>query len=118
MARTRPFGTIRKMKSGRYQARYSHLGKQVPADNTFATKALKKGFPRQAKLVFLMVLSDYDADSATAHKALGHEKSGTAWTPKPGFKFPKNDKPDAAAARGLRNDYKKLSEQMVRSHKD
>lgn len=39
MASTRPFGNIRKLKSGRYQARYYHLGKQVPADNTFATKA-------------------------------------------------------------------------------
>jgi len=39
MARTKPFGTIRKLPSGRYQARYYHLGKQVPADETFATKA-------------------------------------------------------------------------------
>ncbi len=36
---TRPFGTIRKLASGRYQARYWHLGKQVGADTTFATKA-------------------------------------------------------------------------------
>ncbi len=39
MGSTRPFGNIRKLKSGRYQARYWHLGKQVPADTTFATKA-------------------------------------------------------------------------------
>ena len=39
MASSRPFGNIRKLKSGRYQARYYHLGKQVPADSTFATKA-------------------------------------------------------------------------------
>jgi integrase len=39
MGTTRPFGNIRKLKSGRYQARYWHLGKQVPADTTFATKA-------------------------------------------------------------------------------
>jgi integrase len=36
---TRPFGTIRKLPSGRYQARYYHLGQQVAADTTFATKA-------------------------------------------------------------------------------
>lgn len=39
MARSRPFGNIRKLPSGRYQARYYRLGKQVPADTTFATKA-------------------------------------------------------------------------------
>ncbi len=39
MGSSRPFGNIRKLKSGRYQARYYHLGKQVPADNTFGTKA-------------------------------------------------------------------------------
>jgi len=35
---TRQFGTIRKLPSGRFQARYSHLGKQVGAKDTFATK--------------------------------------------------------------------------------
>ncbi len=39
MASTRRFGNIRKLPSGRYQARYWHLGKQVPADRMFATKA-------------------------------------------------------------------------------
>jgi integrase len=39
MGSSRPFGNIRKLKSGRYQARYYHLGKQIPADTTFATKA-------------------------------------------------------------------------------
>jgi integrase len=39
MGSSRPFGNIRKLKSGRYQARYYNLGKQVPADTTFATKA-------------------------------------------------------------------------------
>lgn len=39
MAHSRPFGNIRKLPSGRYQARYWHLGAQVPADITFATKA-------------------------------------------------------------------------------
>ncbi|MEM8710287.1 MAG: site-specific integrase, partial [Planctomycetota bacterium] len=38
MARSRPFGTIRKLPSGRYQARYSHLGKQIAADHTFTAK--------------------------------------------------------------------------------
>jgi len=39
LARSRPFGTIRTLPSGRHQARYWHLGRQVAADVTFATKA-------------------------------------------------------------------------------
>ncbi len=39
MGTSRPFGNIRKLSSGRYQARYWHLGRQVPAETTFATKA-------------------------------------------------------------------------------
>lgn len=39
MASTRPFGNIRKLQSGRYQARCWHLVKQAPAATTFATKA-------------------------------------------------------------------------------
>lgn len=38
MSAARQFGTIRKLPSGRFQARYSHLGKQVGAKDTFATK--------------------------------------------------------------------------------
>ena len=40
MARARSFGNIRKLPSGRYQARYWHLGKQVAADTTFASKIM------------------------------------------------------------------------------
>jgi hypothetical protein len=39
MARARSVGNIRKLPSGRYQARYWHLGRQVAADTTFANKS-------------------------------------------------------------------------------
>src|SRR6478735_6134597 len=38
VSRARQFGTIRRLPSGRYQARYWHLGQQVSAGTTFATK--------------------------------------------------------------------------------
>lgn len=38
MSSARQFGTIRKLPSGRFQARYSQLGKQVGAPDTFPTK--------------------------------------------------------------------------------
>ena len=44
MARTRAFGTIRKLPSGRYQARYWHLGTQVSAGTTYPTKAAARAW--------------------------------------------------------------------------
>lgn len=38
MSPARQFGTIRKLPSDQFQARYSHLGRQVSAKTTFATK--------------------------------------------------------------------------------
>jgi integrase len=38
MVRSRPFGTVTKLPSGRYRARYWELGRQVTAPWTFATK--------------------------------------------------------------------------------
>ena len=39
MAKSRAFGTIRTLPSGRFQARYWHLGKQTSAGSSFAAKA-------------------------------------------------------------------------------
>jgi integrase len=39
MAKSRTFGTIRTLPSGRLQARYWHLGKQIAAGSSFTTKA-------------------------------------------------------------------------------
>lgn len=38
MSTARQFGTIRRLPSGHYQARYWHLGDQVSAGTTFTTK--------------------------------------------------------------------------------
>ena len=83
----------------------------------FAKKALKN-FPHKAKLIYLMVISEYDPDNAHAHKALGHKRQGAIWQPTPGFKFPRVDKPNPGAAKALMNDYVKLSRELVRAHKD
>ncbi len=39
MGNNRQFGSIRKLPSGRYQVRYRKLGRLVPGERTFATKA-------------------------------------------------------------------------------
>ena len=38
MARARSFGSIRQLPSGKHQARYWHLGKQIAAEHTSAAK--------------------------------------------------------------------------------
>lgn len=65
---TRPFGNIRKLPSGRYQARYWHLGQQVPADTTFATKA-------EARTWLARVETDL-GDGRHVHRADGRERFG------------------------------------------
>lgn len=44
MGTTRSFGSIRKLPSGRFQARYRHLGRRITADTTFTTKAKARVF--------------------------------------------------------------------------
>jgi hypothetical protein len=44
MGKINAFGTIRKLPSGRYQARYWHLGKQVSGGTTFPKKADAKAW--------------------------------------------------------------------------
>ncbi len=39
MVRARSFGSTRKLASGRFQARYWHLGNQIAAEHTFVDKA-------------------------------------------------------------------------------
>ena len=43
--------------------------------SAYGKKCLKKGFPNQAKLIFLMVIKDYDKDDAIARKLSGWIKS-------------------------------------------
>jgi len=49
----------------------------------FAKTASKKGFPRQARLIWLQVIKLYDQDDPEARKGLGHVKVGSAWAPDP-----------------------------------
>ncbi|MEE2887641.1 MAG: CAP domain-containing protein [Planctomycetota bacterium] len=80
------------------------------------SRALKKGFPNKAKIIFMMVLNLYDEDNADAHKALGQKKSGTAWLDDPNFKYPRVDKPSPAAASALLKDTAKTFKQLVDGH--
>jgi hypothetical protein len=80
------------------------------------SKALKKGFPNKAKIIFTMAINLYDPENAVAHKSLGEKKSGTVWLKDPNFKFPKVDKPSPTAASALLRDTSKTFKQLIDGH--
>jgi len=93
------------------------LEKQADRLHDYAEDAYKAGFPKIAKNVWLMLLSEYEPDHAKARKALGYEKVGDAWSMKPGFVYKKEDKPDPAAAKKLQKQWDKVSEKIAGEHK-
>ena len=93
------------------------LEKQADRLHDYAEDAYKDGFPKIAKNVWLMLLSEYEPDHAKARKALGYEKVGDAWSMKPGFPYPKNDDPNPAAAKKLQKKWEKVAGTIASAHK-
>lgn len=91
--------------------------KQAQKLDQFAKRTLDKGFPRQAKVIWLQVLKLYDPDDADAHKALGHVKVGTAWNPDPSFEYPTGDTGTGADASALRSAYDQLRKELANAHR-
>ena len=76
---------------------------QAKALHGYAEGAYKKGFPKVAKRVWLMLLSEYDPDHEEAREALGYERVGSSWAMRSDFVYPRDDKPDAGAAKSLQS---------------
>lgn len=91
--------------------------KQADRLHDYAEKAFKRGFPRQAKRVWLMVLKEYDPDHAEAHEALGHVKVGKSWNPRSDFKYPTDDEPDPRTANSLKKDWVSLAKTLGNEHR-
>lgn len=91
--------------------------RQAKLMNAFAKKAFDKGFPRQAKFVWLQVLKLYDANDAEAHKALGHVKVGNTWNPDPKFTYPTADTGTGADGAALFSQYEQLKKQLAAAHR-
>lgn len=91
--------------------------KQADLMADFADKAFKKGFPRQAKLIWLQAIKLYDADHGPSHDGLGHVRMGTTWAPKPGFEFPRNDTGSSADASSLFKAYEALKKKLASNHR-
>ncbi|MDA1263540.1 MAG: CAP domain-containing protein [Planctomycetota bacterium] len=91
--------------------------KQAKELHGYAEDALKAGFPRIAKRVWLMLLSEYDPDFEKARKALGYERVGESWALNPTFVYPTEDNPDAKKASSLQKGWESLSKKVADAHR-
>jgi len=91
--------------------------RQVKVLNAFAKKAFDKGFPRQAKLVWMKAVKLYDADNAEAWKALGYTKIGASWNPNPNKPYPTADTGGGAEGAPLFKAYEALAKDLASQHK-
>lgn len=91
--------------------------KQAERLHSFAKTAFKKGFPRQARLIWLQLLKLYDPDHAGAHEALGEVKLGKAWGPKKDFVYPLTDTGSGAAGKSLYKQYESLKKSLAAAHR-
>jgi hypothetical protein len=91
--------------------------RQAKALNSFAKKALDKGFPRIAKVVWMQVHKLYDADNAEAWTSLGYVKIGTSWNPDPKRPYPTADTGSGAEGAPLQKQYEALKKDLANQHR-
>lgn len=98
-------------------AREDKLNKQQAKTlNDYAEDAMKAGFPRVAKRMWLMLLSEYEPENPDARKALGYQKVGDSWAVDAKFVFPKDDAPDQKKADQLKEKWAKVSKSLADVH--
>jgi hypothetical protein len=90
--------------------------RQAKTLHTYAEDAYKAGFPKIARRVWLMLLSEYDPNHAGARKALGYEKLGDSWAVSSSFVYPKDDNPDPRKAAQLQKDWESAADKLAREH--
>ncbi len=97
------------------EARFNE--QQADRLHKFAKAALKKGFPRQAKLIWLQLIKLYSQDHKDAHAALGEVKSGKSWAPIPGFVYPTSDTGTGADGKALFKKYESMKKTLASAHR-
>ncbi len=85
--------------------------------NQFAKSASKKGFPRQARLIWLQLVKLYAAEDAAARKGLGHVKVGMSWSPDPKLAPSVDDTGTSADGASLFRAYETLKKDLASGHK-
>ncbi|MEO0481329.1 MAG: hypothetical protein AAF196_17815, partial [Planctomycetota bacterium] len=91
--------------------------KQADELHDFAEDALKRGFPRQAKLIWLQLLKLYAPDHEEAHAALGEIRVGNSWAPDPDFEYPTEDTGSGSDGQKLFKAFEKLRDKLAKNHK-
>ena len=85
--------------------------------NKFAKRAFDKGFPRQARLIWLQVLKLYDPDNAEANTAIGNKKVGSSWNKDPRVQYPTKDTGKGSDGQSLFKGYASLSKALANGHR-
>lgn len=98
-------------------AERTFLRKQADVLHDWAKRAFKAGYPAMARPVWLEVLADYDGDHADSRAALGFQKFGTSWAPKPGFSYREGDNPDAGAGKRIARAWESAAKALAQAHK-
>ncbi len=83
----------------------------------FAKQAFGKGFPRQARLLWLQVLKLYDQDHADSHKGLMNVRVGSSWAADPKQTYPTDDTGSGQDARSLFGAYERLKTDLAMAHR-
>jgi hypothetical protein len=91
--------------------------RQADKLNKFAKRAFDKGFPRQARLIWLQTIKLYDPNSEDAHTALGRKRIGNSWNPDPAFTYPTEDTGSGSDGQALFKAYESLSKDLANGHK-
>ena len=91
--------------------------RQAKALNAFAKKVFDKGFPRQAKVVWMQVHKLYDPENAEAWTALGYVKIGSSWNPDPKRPYPTADTGSGAEGQPLQRQYEALKKDLASQHR-
>ena len=91
--------------------------RQAKAMNNFAKKALKEGFPRVAKQVWMQLIKLYEPDNAEAWTALGYVKMGASWNPDPKRPYPTQDTGAGADGQALSKQWEALKKDLANQHR-
>lgn len=85
--------------------------------DAYAAQCAKSGYPQKARITWLEVVAEYDADDASAREQLGYVRQGTAWQRKPGFDFADQDNPNPTAAKTLLQKWESLARELGEGHR-
>lgn len=86
--------------------------------DAYATLCVKNGYPRKARVTWLEVVAEYDADDAVAREQLGYVRQGTVWQRRADRDQPDQDNPNPSAAKTLLQKWEALAKDLGEGHRN